>query len=147
MTDQERAERARSAPRLHQDSLLRVFDELTALGRSSDLAQERRRLWDEEHEGGAIPPDAPFWSLVEWTEERFIGYSRQLAKRGTLKQDPGEALSAVRKGRFTTDPRVAAFFALRADAYPTVCRYLRLLDYLRLLTAEHIEAFLLAPGA
>lgn len=145
MTDQGRA--ARAEPRLHQDCLLRVFDELAALGRSSDLAQERRRLWDEEHEGGAIPPDVPFWSQVEWTEERFIGYARQLAKRGTLKQDPGEALSAARKARFTTDPRVAAFLALRADAYPTVCRYLRLLDYLRLLTAEHIEAFLLAPGA
>lgn len=136
-----------TARRLHQDLLLRIFEDLAALGRSAEMRLEKRRLWDEEHEGGRVPADPSFWPQVEWTEERFIGYCHQLAKKGALKQDAAAALASIRAARFMSEAPFAGFLALQADAYPLVCRYLGQLDYLRLLTAEHIEAFLLAEGA
>ena len=68
----------------------------------------------------------------------ICGYAQQIQTTGSVKR-LDTAIAHLQKLQLSANPILARFYAEGRSNYPKVQAYLQCLDYLRLLTLEHLQ--------
>ncbi|MEM9213347.1 MAG: hypothetical protein AAGD25_03285 [Cyanobacteria bacterium P01_F01_bin.150] len=119
---------------LQRDYITQLFQELTTA--YADLKTEI------SHIASHYPAPEDEFSFLEELElvvMSICGYVKQVQSSMTVKR-LDDAIAHLQSLQVFAIPVIAQFYRTESDRYPKMKRYLQLLDYLRLLTLEYLQA-------
>ena len=108
------------------------------------LKEERHRIWLREKES---IQEYTVWERLEMLSTDILGYVSQIASKGYTRQQPNEAIKHLHNLSVFEIDCIANWYSTEANDYPQTKQYFELLDYLRLLTLEYIERYLLVKAS
>jgi hypothetical protein len=104
------------------------------------IKKERHILWLKEKESCK---KETVWDTLELFSTDILGYVSQIASKGYTIQSPDEVIRHLHKLNIFEKDCIINWYYKEADDYPQIKQYFELLDYVRLLTLEYIEQFVL----
>jgi hypothetical protein len=109
-----------------------------------EIKKERHQLWLKEKE---LDKEETVWDRLELFSNDILGYVSQIASKGYTIQSPDEVIRHLHKLNIFETECVIGWYYSDADNYPQIKQYFELLDYVRLLTLEYIEQFVLLKAS
>lgn len=104
------------------------------------IKKERYQLWLKEKESSN---EETVWDRLELSSNDILGYVSQIALKGYTIQSSNEVIRHLHKLNVFEMECIVEWYSLDAHNYPEIKYYFELLDYVRLLTLEYIEQFIL----
>ena len=110
------------------------------LAQEKEVKPERHQLWLKEKES---IKEETVWDRLELFSSDILGYVSQIASRGYTIQSPNEVVAHLHQLNIFERDCIIDWYYSDADNYPKIKQYFELLNYVRLLTLEYIEQFIL----
>ena len=108
--------------------------------KEKEIKKESHQLWLKEKESSK---EETVWDTLELFSTDILGYVGQIAFRGYTIQSPDEVVRHLHKLNIFEKDCIIDWYDSDADNYPQIKQYFELLDYIRLLTLEYVEQFIL----
>lgn len=108
--------------------------------KEKEIKKERHQLWLKEKES---LKEETVWDTLELFSTDILGYVSQIAFQGYTLQSPDEVVRHLHKLNIFERDCIRDWYDSDADNYSQIKQYFELLDYIRLLTLEYIEQFIL----
>lgn len=102
--------------------------------------RERSKLWhndEDDAQGYAV------WDRLEILSADIIGYAPESASENYRLKDPKKVVSHLHRLSIFNVECVMKWYPTAAEEYPKIKHYLELLDYIRLLTLDYIQRYML----
>ncbi len=104
------------------------------------IKKERYQIWLKEKESSN---EETVWDRLELSSNDILGYVSQIALKGYTIQSSNEVIRHLHKLNVFEMECIVEWYSSDAHNYPEIKYYFELLDYVRLLTLEYIEQFVL----
>jgi hypothetical protein len=114
------------------------------LNEEKALKKERHHLWLMEKE---LSQEETVWDRLELLSTDILGYVSQIASRGYTSQNPLEVIAHLHKLNLFEIDCITDWYYTESEEYPKLKKYFELLDYVRLLTLEYVDQFLLLQAS
>ena len=108
------------------------------------LKEERHQIWLREKKS---TQEYTVWERLEMLSTDILGYVSQIASKGYTRQQPNEVIKHLHNLSVFEIDCIANWYSTEANDYPKTKQYFELLDYIRLLTLEYIERYLLVKAS
>lgn len=104
------------------------------------IKDERARLWHIEK---GSPEPYVVWERLEMLSAGIIGYVPESASEDYRLKDPKKVVSHLHKLSIFNVECIMKWYPTAAEDYPKIKHYFELLDYIRLLTLDYIQQYML----
>lgn len=104
------------------------------------MKDERRKLWQI---GNESEKEQTVWRELEPLTTYIYGYVSQIVIKGYTRQEPDEVISHLHNLSIFNLDCIMKWYPTAAQEYPKIKHYFELLDYVRLLTIDYIQRYLL----
>lgn len=104
------------------------------------MKDELRKLWQIEKES---EKEQTVWRELEPLSTYIFGYVSQIASKGYTRQEPHEVISHLHRLSIFNVKCIMEWYPTAAEEYPKIKHYFELLDYIRLLSLNYIQRYLL----
>lgn len=108
------------------------------------LKKERHDLWLNEKES---LKEETVWDSLELFSSDILGYVSQIASKGYTSQSPKQVIAHLHQLNIFQRDSIIDWYYSEGNNYPNIKQYFELLDYVRLLTLEYIEQFVLLKAS
>lgn len=108
------------------------------------LKKERHFLWLQETE--SIKEDT-VWERLELVSTDILGYVSQIASKGNTSQSPSLVIAHLHQLKIFEIDCIIDWYSSEENKFPKIKQYFELLDYVRLLTLEYMEQFVLLKAS
>lgn len=109
-----------------------------------EIKKERHQLWLKEQES---LKQETVWDRLELLSTDILGYVSQIASRGYTIQSVDEVIRHLHKLNIFEIDCIIDWYNAEGNNYPKIKQYFELLDYVRLLTLEYVEQFILLKAS
>lgn len=109
------------------------------------LKKERHFLWLEEKE--SIIQEDTVWERLELFSTDILGYVSQIASKGNTSQSPSLVIAHLHQLKIFEIDCIIDWYSSEENNFPKIKQYFELLDYVRLLTLEYMEQFVLLKAS
>ena len=121
-----------------QKRLTELFERL--LEDEKSTKEERRKLWQSERDSQG---EYKVWDRMEILGMDIAGYVSQITTKGYTRQEPHEVINHLHRLSIFNVECIMKWYLTAAEEYPKIKHYFELLDYIRLLTLDYIQRYML----
>jgi hypothetical protein len=118
---------------VQKDYIIQLFDQLTA-----DYQKTREERQEISNSTSNLAEEILPLEELEWLTVNIRGYASQIKATGQVENGQ-QAIAQLQRLTLTGYPDVAQLYEQARSQYPQIHLYIRLLDYLRLLTLEYLQ--------
>lgn len=126
------------AETFEQNRLAELESRLYAQKKST--RDERHKLWESEK---GSQEEYVVWDRMEVLSTYIAGYVSQIATKGYTRQEPYEVISHLHRLSIFDVECIMKWYPTAEEEYPKIKEFFELLDYIRLLTLDYVQRYLL----